>query len=580
MRARRYSGCLVILSTTLVSLCPLQVDGAEKLYNGIELPEDWPPPNYGAHTPEPMRVPYLESPPKVIDIDVGRQLFIDDFLIDRTTLKRTFHQPIYYEGNPVIKPDKQWENHGPSPFAGPFSGGVWYDPHDKLFKMWYVGGYIKYSCYATSVDGIHWDKPELDIVPGTNIVIDHAKGLPLVKSSSPWEEYTRPIDTTSAWIDYHDKDPQRRYKIFYTTWFKGEPERDGEDFCLAYKCSADGIHWSDQPIATSHILGDHTNAHYNPFRDKWVINIRGGGGPGRTRAYVEADDAAQAVKLAKGSPGGKVVSWLAADRLDPHNPTPHRAEIVPQLYHFDTVAYESLMLGYFSIWQGPSNNECGEKHLQKRNEVVLGYSRDGFHYDRPDRRPAFRATEEPGAWDWGNAQSASGACLVVGDRLYLYYTARDLPKKEKMWDGFVNTGLAFLRRDGFASMGSIRDEGTLTTRPVRFSGKHLFVNADCDQGDLRVEVLDHNGQVVEPFTKENCESIMVDKTLQQVQWKGAEDLSGLSGEAVRLRFHLRLGELYSFWVSPDETGASYGYVGAGGPGYSGFVDTVGEAAKR
>ena len=117
MRARRYSGCLVILSTTLVSLCPLQVDGAEKSYNGIELPEDWPPPNYGAHTPEPMRVPYLESPPKVIDIDVGRQLFIDDFSIDRTTLKRTFHQPIYYEGNPVIKPDKQWENHGPSPFA-------------------------------------------------------------------------------------------------------------------------------------------------------------------------------------------------------------------------------------------------------------------------------------------------------------------------------------------------------------------------------------------------------------------------------------------------------------------------------
>ena len=73
---------------------------------------------------------------------------------------------------------------------------------------------------------------------------------------------------------------------------------------------------------------------------------------------------------------------------------------------------------------------------------------------------------------------------------------------------------------------------------------------------------------------------MVDKTLRRVEWKGAKDLSALSGEPARFRFHLRLGELYSFWVSPDESGASHGYVGAGGPGYTSFVDTVGEGAYR
>ena len=550
-----------------------ETQGGERLYNGIVLPEQWPP-DYGGWTREPMPVPYLENPPEVINIDVGRQLFVDDFLIEETTLQRTFHQPTYYEGNPIIKPDKEWEHHGPAPFAGPFSGGVWYDPRDELFKMWYTGGYIKYSCYTTSNDGIHWEKTEQDVVPGTNIVIDHGEELPPIPPEFPEKKHIRPIDTTSVWIDYQGDDPISRYKIFYTTWHIGLPERLGEDSAVAYRTSADGIHWSE-PIASSGVVGDHTNAHYNPFRDKWVINIRSGRETGRARAYVEGDTPVKAVKSAEVRPDGEIVPWLGADLLDPRNPNSDSAEILPQLYHFDTVAYESLMLGYFSIWHGPENDVCHVRHIPKRNEVVLGFSRDGFHYDRPDRRPFFEATEADGAWNWGNVQSASGACLVVGDKLYLYFTGRNLPEKGKLWDGFVNTGLAFLRRDGFASMDSIQDAGTLTTRLIKFSGKHLFVNTDCDQGELRVEVLDEDGKALAPFTLGNCVTVTADKTAHRVEWKDGTDLSSVAGEPVRFRFHLRLGELYSFWVSPDESGASHGYVGAGGPGYTSFVDTVG-----
>ena len=39
-----------------------------------------------------MEVPYLKQPPKTIPIDVGRQLFVDDFLIESTDMKRVFHQ--------------------------------------------------------------------------------------------------------------------------------------------------------------------------------------------------------------------------------------------------------------------------------------------------------------------------------------------------------------------------------------------------------------------------------------------------------------------------------------------------------
>ena len=47
---------------------------SETLYNGIELPVPWPP-NDGEPNGEPMPVPYLDNPPEVIPIDVGRQLF-------------------------------------------------------------------------------------------------------------------------------------------------------------------------------------------------------------------------------------------------------------------------------------------------------------------------------------------------------------------------------------------------------------------------------------------------------------------------------------------------------------------------
>jgi len=60
-------------------------------------------------------------------------------------------------------------------------------------------------------------------------------------------------------------------------------------------------------------------------------------------------------------------------------------------------------------------------------------------------------------------------------------------------------------------------------------------------------------------------------------WRGGGDLSALAGQPVKFRFSLRDGSLFSFWVSPETTGASHGYVAAGGPGFTGPTDTVGAA---
>src|SRR5579871_1566595 len=72
--------------------------GGQTLYNGITLPAQWPQsqsPSQNDPTPT-----YITNPPSVIPIDLGRQLFVDDFLIQQTTMTRTQHTPVMYPGNP------------------------------------------------------------------------------------------------------------------------------------------------------------------------------------------------------------------------------------------------------------------------------------------------------------------------------------------------------------------------------------------------------------------------------------------------------------------------------------------------
>jgi hypothetical protein len=91
--------------------------------------------------------PYLQKPPAVIPIDVGRQLFVDDFLIEESNLDRSYHSASYIEGNPVLAPATEWDKRDvpPRSRAGRrgrqrcrSATGVWFDPVDRRFKIWYT----------------------------------------------------------------------------------------------------------------------------------------------------------------------------------------------------------------------------------------------------------------------------------------------------------------------------------------------------------------------------------------------------------------------------------------------------------
>ncbi len=516
------------LTALLVLALFSQEKEGETLYNGIRLPAAWPPrPSDVAKEPEVP--PYLKSPPAGIPIDLGRQLLVDDFLVAETTLTRTFHLATWHPATPVMRPDKPWEAGKDGGIAMAFSDGAWWDPKDKLFKMWYFGGQARNTCYATSKDGIAWEKPALDVKPGTNIV------------------QTGHRDSSTVWLDHDEKDPARRFKMFRSC--SGGATVKGA-YGLAMFFSPDGIHWTEKPVLSGS-CGDRSTVFKNPFRNVWVYSIRHGWGQPRRRRYWERAD------LDKSPLWEQLVEapyWIGSDALDPQRP---EYKVPCQLYNLDAVAYESLMLGLFTIWRGQFPDR------QKPNEVVLAYSRDGWHWSRPDRRAFLPVSDAFGDWNYANVQSVGGGCLVVGDELRFYASARS-GEKGGPKQGTCTTGLAVLRRDGFASMDAPAGGGTLTTRPVRFSGKHLFVNLD---GALRVEALDAEGKVIA-----ESEPVKGDRTLQPVAWKEGKDLSGLAGKPARFRFHLASGRLYAFWVSADRSGKSGGYVGAGGPGFPGSRD--------
>jgi hypothetical protein len=498
--------------------------------------------------------PYIANPPGVIPIDVGRQLFVDDFLIQQTTLARTQHRPTMYVGNPILVPTAA-DTRG---MVFPFSDGVWFDPQDHVYKMWFYCGIGNSVCYAKSTDGKTWTRPDLTAFGAP------AKNTDLVLSIGGGR------DSDVVWMDLQDPNPQRKYKLFayyppanMLTWF-----------------SPDGIVWTSQPQYTIASLQDRSTLFWNPFRNVWVDSMRQQRTLPATPYRVTYPSArqrfyAESANLNSWTPSNFVDSfWTGADDTDPPYVS---GGVLPQLYNLDAVAYESVVVGLFSWYHpGPTEGTPSGAPGPDIVELGVGFSRDGFNWVRPTHgagpNNAFiPASLVPNAWNEGNTQSAGGGFLVVGDQLYFYFSGRT---GDHGTSSMGSTGLATLRRDGFYSMNAGSTPGVLTTRPLQFSGKQLFVNVKDPQGSLQVQVLNSAGTMLATSAP-----ITADSTLQAVTWNGISDLSGLaSQQPLRFQFTLTNGELYAFWVSQDLNGASNGYVAAGGPGFTTNVDTVGTAS--
>jgi len=442
-------------------------------------------------------------------------------------------------------------------------GGVWWDSKRKVFRMWYLGGWSGRFSTAESADGIHWTRPKAG-PRGTNVLLPDQK-----------------MDTFSVWPDYAAADPFSAWHLYISP---GGNPNSGYEYM-----SKDGYAWD--LVARTGLNGDSTTLFYNPFRGKWVWSIRSNWRK-RSRMYHEHEDFVKGavwknpiddkkVAVSGGNPlaaGGVVgastdcVRWLACDNQDRPK---------SQLYNVDATPYESLTVGLFKIICGRDNGESAKSGMPKTTSIHFAYSRDGFHFSRPDRTPAIPDSGwGSGQWDSGYLGPCSSGFVIKDEQLWFFYTGvrgdgtEIVPPICTLGNGMhwnMSIGAATLRRDGFA--GLVADGcGEVVTRPVCFTGSHLFVNAEVRFGSLAAEVLDEKGKPIAGYAAADCLPLVrQDTTRAEIRWKGG-DLAKLAGKPVRFRFLLKVGTFFSFWVSPSERGESRGYLAAGGPAYAGLRD--------
>jgi hypothetical protein len=340
--------------------------------------------------------------------------------------------------------------------------------------------------------------------------------------------------------------------------------------------SPDGVRWQEIGRARDE-YEDTTNVFWNPFRKVWVYNGKAFlSNLRRCRVYAEVDRFDDLCDMA--TVRERIVEWYRADKVDDRS-LDLEHDNPAQVYDLFCVPYESVILAAINVHYGPENDVCDRRKIPKLLQIHMGFSRDGFHLHRPTHDPFIPATRAkgPGSTDYGYLRPCGSILNVVGDKLHFYYMAAsgiDRNGNPDMYTG-ITINLAVMRRDGFAAMEAKGQRGTLTTRAVRFSGSRLFVNVECPEGELRVEVLDEAERPIGNLTAKLCHALSCDSTCAPVTWVDTKDLSAIRSRPVRFRFDLTNGRLYSFWVARDQSGASRGYLGGGGPGHKGAVDLEG-----
>ena len=524
-----------------------------------------------------------------VHIGSTKQLFLDDHVVDTLdNVVRRFHRPVRYEDNPVIQADKPWERGGGGVYL--YGGSVMYDEEDGHFKMWYrtsspldssatirskepEGAYK--ACYAVSDDGVHWEKPSLGLTDhdgsrDNNILPPAIGGMKQIR---------RP----NLIKDYDDPDPDRRYKMIYMDNFEGK-------WALSKGFSRDGITWEmnvgvphvfERPVAPNGVLFG-----WDPRRSEFVHYHR-------KSSMVPADVDGRLVRkkhavMRTSSPDfetwGDTQEVLTPSKSDPANWSPsHGVDLAGVLYTDD------LYIGTVDsgttyhvedfpehLWDPFHRNEFAEY----RTELVI--SRDGVMWRRAAPFWEFMRFGSWGTWDRDHVGLAKP--ILYNDELLFYYAGSNVPMGSNspghpMAD-VINTvrdgqwmahaiGLARMRLDGFVSMDAYQDGGTLTTRPLVFEGDHLQVNVRAPEkpfgadrfpptayGTFDVEILDHAGRPLEPFSLARCDTFTGDKLRHTVTWNGSPDLSALAGETVSLRFHQRNAALYAFQFANEDTGQS------------------------
>ena len=450
-----------------------------------------------------------------VEVKRTHYLLLDSRIIEKVENARLVLGTVQkHIANPLFGEDKPWERRFDNLY-----GNVIYDKEERIYKCWYSPFIIDQSakgmsledrankdydppdnremaiCYATSKDGITWEKPELGIAKYNNSKANNI----LWRGSGDEGEHWHGPHGSGIFKDLREQDSNRRYKAI----LKGE--------ILSVAFSKDGIHWS-QPFAChdADVAGDtHNNAFSAPTLNRYVgITRSWGEEKGRQVVRIESQD---------------FINWTKAEVVLEGISKNNQTYAMPVFY------YGGIYLGLLAI------------HDQKVDRVwtELTWSPDTKVWNRVcPGTPLIPCSDKKLDYDYGCVYPCAYP-VFLKDEIRLYYGGSDY-----LHYGW-RTGslcLATLRPDGFAGYEQVSDDkpAVITTSVISCSGKAILITADvAKKGWVKVNILDNDGN-----------HITMAKTVTKTITNGRLSFKEkIKTNEVKLQFELSNAKLYSFKFS-------------------------------
>ncbi|WP_395749193.1 hypothetical protein [Prosthecobacter sp.] len=473
-------------------------------------------------------------PHEPIEIGHTPQFVLDLQVVDSTwglkskgePVTRVLHQAKKHAGNPLITEDD------PS--------HLWVlREDDGLFRMWYQanvknaavstgkGIYSVSVAYAESKDGIHWEKPALDLFPDAkkyflprNCVIHHLD-QPQCESGAP------------QILELPEKDRHGyRYVMHY---LMTSAPMNG----LRLIGSQDGIHWDfakDTRIAK--LSSDtHNIIQYDAGHEEYVMFCRSKHiyrAPGQTKEMTSSGESRRG--MSRMSSRELWTEW----------------QVRPQTILMPDERDAELGYNYFmampvhqhaGIWWGMLAPFLWNDLYASE----IAWSHDGWGFQRLPKREHFIEFGPAGAFDHSMVV-ATPRWVEVGDEWWFYYAGFDASHDDSVHrKGAI--GLATIRKEGFISQHGPKTGGVVCTRAMHWPGGDLIVNADAHAGKLQVRVSDELRKPIAGFDYDDMPAFTGDSVNHEVKWNG-KSMDELKGTVVRLEFQLHDADLYTFTARP------------------------------
>jgi len=495
-----------------------------------------------------------ESP---IDIGSRRELFVDAALIDSLQdARRQLHHPTAREL--AIRHDAPWEGAGCN-YHSIIRDGDLYRLYYRGTKLAVEEGRLKLGrevyCYAESRDGITFTKPELGLHEFEGSTANN-----IIWTGVGTHNFAPFLDTRP------DCPPESRFKAL-----AGQAHEGG---LFAFQ-SPDGIRWSlirPEPVVTEGAFDSQNLAFWDAAAGKYRAYFRTFTA-GVTTGKVWKPEGFRAIRTASSD---DFLDWQdEADLTYTDSPSEH-------LYTNQVGPYfraPHLLIGFPAryVERGWSDSMRALPDPQRREqraaahlrygtaltEGLLMASRDGVHFERWNEAFLRPGPQRPDTWLYGHqfiawhAVPTASSLPGADDEISLYAT-------EGSWHDDSNGLRRYtLRLDGFVSVTAPLTGGELITKPLIFEGDSLSLNfASSAAGDLRVELQSVDGTPIPGFTLDDCPPIFGDSVDRQVVWSAApatsdapstvtRPLAELANQPIRIRFHLRDADLYSFQFATE-----------------------------